>query len=159
VLVRLQASSLNYHDYLVVTGALPVPDGRIPMGEGAGEVVEVGEGVSEFAIGDRVVSTFFPRWPGGELTLEAMAGVPGDRDDDGYVREEAVVPATALTRARRLHVRRGRDAPLCRTHRLAGAVFVAAQVKPIDTVLIQGTGGASASAEHRVALRFRPARR
>jgi NADPH:quinone reductase-like Zn-dependent oxidoreductase len=68
------------------------------MVEGAGGVVEVGEGVSEFAIGDRVVSTFFPRWPGGELTPEAMAGVPGDRDDDGYAREEAVVPATVLTR-------------------------------------------------------------
>ncbi|MGH8233390.1 MAG: hypothetical protein ACREPU_04250 [Rhodanobacteraceae bacterium] len=36
--VRLHASSLNYHDYLVVTGVLPVPEGRIPMVDGAGEV-------------------------------------------------------------------------------------------------------------------------
>ena len=57
VRVRLHASSLNYHDYLVVTGVLPAPDGRIPMCDGAGEVVEVGEDVSEFAIGDCGVST------------------------------------------------------------------------------------------------------
>jgi NADPH:quinone reductase-like Zn-dependent oxidoreductase len=70
VRVRLHASSLNYHDYMVVTGGIPTPDGRIPMSDGAGEVVEVGEGVSELAVGDRVVSTFFPRWLGGELTPE-----------------------------------------------------------------------------------------
>jgi NADPH:quinone reductase-like Zn-dependent oxidoreductase len=44
VRVRVHATSLNYHDYLVVTGVLPAPDGRIPMCEGAGEVVEISEG-------------------------------------------------------------------------------------------------------------------
>ena len=46
ILVRIQASSLNYHDFAVVAGMLPVEDGRIPMSDGAGEVVAVGEGVT-----------------------------------------------------------------------------------------------------------------
>src|ERR1700719_3864421 len=62
ILVRLHASSLNYHDYLVVTGFVPIADGRIPMSDGAGEVLAVGEGLTEFKVGDKVVSTFFPDW-------------------------------------------------------------------------------------------------
>ena len=60
--VRLHASSLNFHDYAVVAGMIPTDDGRIPMSDGAGVVEAVGDGVSEFAVGDHVVSTFFPHW-------------------------------------------------------------------------------------------------
>ena len=60
--VRLRASSLNYHDFAVVTGMIPAADGRIPMSDGAGEVVAVGVGVDAYAVGDLVVSTFFPQW-------------------------------------------------------------------------------------------------
>ncbi|WP_185070266.1 alcohol dehydrogenase catalytic domain-containing protein, partial [Pseudomonas protegens] len=58
--VRIHACSLNFHDYAVVTGALPTADGRIPMADGAGVVEAVSEGVSEFKVGDAVVSCFFP---------------------------------------------------------------------------------------------------
>src|ERR1700761_4257733 len=64
--VRIHATSLNYHDYSVVVGRLPVKPNRIPMSDGAGEVTAVGEGVTEYAVGDRVVSTFFPTWFDGE---------------------------------------------------------------------------------------------
>lgn len=75
--VRLHASSLNFHDYLVVTGASPAEDGRIPMSDGAGVVEAVGEGVSEFAVGDAVVSTFFPEWLDGPARHGDFATVPG----------------------------------------------------------------------------------
>lgn len=64
--VRLHASSLNYHDFAVVSGMWGPTEDRIPMADGAGEVIAVGEGVSEFAIGDHVVSTFFPNWLDGD---------------------------------------------------------------------------------------------
>jgi NADPH:quinone reductase-like Zn-dependent oxidoreductase len=56
VLVRLRANSLNAHDDFIVRGVLPAPDGRIPLSDGAGEVVACGEGVSELSVGDAVVS-------------------------------------------------------------------------------------------------------
>ncbi len=59
VMVQIHAGSLNYHDYLVAAGALPTEDGRILLSDGAGVVIEVGDGVTEFAPGDHVVSTFF----------------------------------------------------------------------------------------------------
>src|SRR3546814_14618788 len=47
VKVRWRASTLNFHDYVVVTGGLPSADGRIPMSDGHGEVVAVGAGVTQ----------------------------------------------------------------------------------------------------------------
>ena len=98
ITVRLYASSLNYHDLMVVTGAMPPQERRIPMSDGAGEVIAVGEGVSEFSIGDHVVSTFFPDWLDGEAQLAGFSRVPGD-GIDGYAREQVTAPATALTLA------------------------------------------------------------
>ena len=58
--VRLHANALNFHDYAVAVGAIPAAAGRILMSDGAGVVEAVGEGAQEFAVGDHVVSCFFP---------------------------------------------------------------------------------------------------
>jgi NADPH:quinone reductase-like Zn-dependent oxidoreductase len=140
--VRLRASSLNYHDYIVVVGGIPTPDGRIPMSDGAGEVLAVGAGVTEFAVGDAVVSTFFPNWLDGAPIPGGFAGVPGD-GADGYAREEVVAPATAFT-----HQPRGFTHAEAATLTCAGltawrALMVEGGLKAGDTVLVQGTGGVS----------------
>ena len=72
ITVGLRASSLNYHDLGVGSGATGPTARRIPMSEGAGEVTAVGEGVREFAVGDHVVSTFFPHWLDGEPQAEGL---------------------------------------------------------------------------------------
>ena len=41
--VRIHASSLNFHDYGVVSGTMPAEDGRIPMSDGAGVVEAAAE--------------------------------------------------------------------------------------------------------------------
>ena len=46
VQVAIKASSLNFHDYLVVSGLLPTEDGRIPMSDGAGIVTAVANGTA-----------------------------------------------------------------------------------------------------------------
>jgi NADPH:quinone reductase-like Zn-dependent oxidoreductase len=46
----------------VVSGRIPVSDNRIPMSDGAGFAEAIGDGVTDFAPGDLVVSCFFPRW-------------------------------------------------------------------------------------------------
>lgn len=140
--VQLHASSLNYHDYMVVTGGIPTPDGRIPMSDGAGEVVEVGVGVTGFAPGDRVVSTFFPRWLGGEPELANLAEVPGDRSD-GYAREAVVAPAAAFTRAPSGYSHAEAATLTCAALTAWRALFVEATLRPGETVLVQGTGGVS----------------
>ena len=59
ILVRIHASSLNYHDFAVIKGMIPTEDGLIPMSDGAGEVIAVGDGVTKFKVGDHVLSLFF----------------------------------------------------------------------------------------------------
>ena len=140
--VRIHASSLNFHDLGVVTGRLPSADGRIPMSDGAGVVDAIGEGVSEFAVGDAVVSTFFPTWLDGGPTLSDFKTVPGD-GVDGYARECVVHPAHWFT-----HAPRGYSHEEAATLTTAGltawrALVVDRQLKAGDTVLVLGTGGVS----------------
>jgi NADPH:quinone reductase-like Zn-dependent oxidoreductase len=142
VTVRLRASSLNYHDYAVVTGGIKTPDGRIPMSDGAGEVVAVGADVKDIRIGDMVVSTFFPEWLSGRPLDGGFESVPGD-GTDGYARESVTAPATAFTRAPA-----GYSAAEAATLTCAGVTAWRALVPdgPLvagQWVLVQGTGGVS----------------
>ena len=140
--VRLHASSLNYHDYVVALGGIPTPDGRIPMSDSAGDVTEIGSNVTDFAVGDRVVSTFFPRWVSGAPTLAALSEVPGDRTD-GYARDEVVAAATAFTHAPSGYSHVEAATLTCAALTAWRALFVEATLQPGDTVLVQGTGGVS----------------
>lgn len=140
--VRLAASSLNFHDYAVVTGILPAAEGRIPMSDGAGTVEAVGEGVTQFKPGDTVVSIFFPDWIDGAPPATAFRGVPGD-GIDGYAREAVVTPQHWFTQAPT-----GYDAAEAATLTCAGltawrALFVDGDTRPGSTVLVQGSGGVS----------------
>ena len=140
--VRLAASSLNFHDFAVVAGMIPTPAGRIPMSDGAGTVEAVGEGVTDYRVGDPVVSLFFPEWNDGAPPASAFAKVPGD-GIDGYAREVVVVPQHWFTR-----VPKGWSAAEAATLTCAGltawrALFVDGATRPGSTVLIQGSGGVS----------------
>jgi NADPH:quinone reductase-like Zn-dependent oxidoreductase len=138
--VRLHASSLNYHDYRVVSAAHPTHIGRIPMADGAGVVEAVGEGVTEFSVGDRVVSTFFPTWLDGPPELGDFGTVPGD-GVDGYAQEFVVRPASWFTRAPNAFSHTA-AATLTTAGLTAWRALVAdGRLKAGDTVLVLGTGG------------------
>ncbi|HEY3605525.1 MAG TPA: NAD(P)-dependent alcohol dehydrogenase, partial [Sporichthyaceae bacterium] len=140
--VRLHASSLNFHDFGVANGRIPTAAGRIPMADGAGVVEQVGSGVSEFRVGDQVVSTFFTDWPSGPPTSVGFGSVAGD-GVDGYAREVVVAPATFFTATPS-----GYSHAEAATITTAGvtawrALVVDAAVGPGQTVLVLGTGGVS----------------
>ncbi len=139
VRVRLHASSLNYHDYGVASRPGWKADGRIPMSDGAGVIEAVGAGVGEFAIGDHVVSCFFPTWEDGPATIGDFATVPGD-GVDGYGREAFTRPATLAPR--------GYSHAEAATLTTAGltawrSLVVEGDIKAGDSVLVLGTGGVS----------------
>lgn len=140
--VRVHASSLNYHDLLVVTLPNAAADGRIPMADGAGVVTAVGAGVQEFAVGEHVVSTFFPQWLAGRHMPSDFQRVPGD-GVDGFARESVTLPATAFTHAPKgwTHV----EAATLTTAGLTAwrALVVDGRIQAGDTVLVLGTGGVS----------------
>ncbi|MGB3739858.1 MAG: NAD(P)-dependent alcohol dehydrogenase [Pontixanthobacter sp.] len=140
--VAIEASSLNYHDYAVVSGMIPAEHGCIPLSDAAGTIRALGDGVTDMAEGDMVVSTFFPFWLDGTPPASAFTQVPGD-GIDGYARQIVNAPAHAFTRAPT-----GYDAGQAATLTCAAvtawrALFVDYALKPGDTVLVQGTGGVS----------------
>lgn len=140
--VRVHASSLNFHDYLVATGLLPTAEGRVPMSDGAGEVLAIGDGVDDFAAGDRVISHFFPNWVAGGPSLEGLKGVPGDHVD-GFASQVVTMPSRAFSRMPG-HMSYAEAATLpCAGLTAWRALMEEASLSSGDWVLIQGTGGVS----------------
>ena len=143
VRIKIEAVSVNYRDILMVKGLYnpkqPLP--LIPCSDGAGTVLEVGSGVTQFAIGDRVTSCFFADWVSGEPTREKMLTSVGG-PVPGMLRDTAVVGERGLIRQ-----------PAGYDHAEASTLPCAAltawnaltlnDVQPGHTVLIQGTGGVS----------------
>jgi NADPH:quinone reductase-like Zn-dependent oxidoreductase len=142
VLVRIRAGSLNFHDDMVVHGKIPTADGRVPLTDGAGEVIAVGEGVEELKVSDAVVSTFWPYWFGGEMTPAIKRDIPGE-SVDGYASEYVCKPAHFFTKAPPGYTPAEAATLTCAAVTAWRGLVTLGQVKPGDTVLIQGTGGVS----------------
>lgn len=144
VLVRIRAVSLNYRDLLVIKGVWRPAAPRIPVSDGVGEVVAVGEGVTRIRTGDRVAGIFLPGWIDGEVTPEklrapSLGGVAVDGTLAEYVSfdEEAVVQVPE-----HLSDEEAATLPLAAVTAWH-AVIRRCGVKKGETVLVQGTGGVS----------------
>ncbi|MFK0233209.1 Zn-dependent alcohol dehydrogenase [Streptomyces vinaceus] len=114
VKIRIRATGLCHSDLSAMSGVLPQPAPFIPGHEGAGEIVDVGDGVATHAIGDRVLVCWLPpcghcpacKRGQGHLCLESFANVAtpnfrrtGGGDVFGFAgtgtfSEEMVVPAS-----------------------------------------------------------------
>lgn len=142
VKVRVHAVSLNYRDLMVAKGAKKRSQPIVPVSDGAGEVIEVGEGVTTLAPGDRVAASFFPTWLDGPLSDAHHAAALGG-GQDGMLAEEVVLPESAWVRLPgHLSFEQGATLP-CAGVTAYHALFEAAALKPGDAVLLQGTGGVS----------------
>ncbi|KAL0577445.1 hypothetical protein ABG067_008833, partial [Albugo candida] len=56
IVIKNKVSGVNYADIHQVSGKFPISESKIVGLENAGEVVEVGEGVTQFKVGDRVIA-------------------------------------------------------------------------------------------------------
>jgi NADPH:quinone reductase-like Zn-dependent oxidoreductase len=90
VLMRGRASSLNYRDLMVLKGGGrgPTKIGVVPLTDGVGEVVAIGEGVTRVKIGDRIAGCFHPRWFGGPIKPDYLTDRLG-ANLDGMLAENA----------------------------------------------------------------------
>ena len=77
VTVEIQASSINYRDLGIQAGFYPSRQGVVPLSDGAGTIVAVGEGVLGLVPGQLVASCFYPFWEAGPCLLYTS---PSPRD-------------------------------------------------------------------------------
>ena len=141
ILVKVAASSLNYHDLLVALGSIPTEDKRVLLGDASGEVVDIGDSVSKWNVGDQIMSVCFPKWVEGRPKREYLSFI-GD-NEDGYATEYIALPETAVT-----EIPNGWSPTEVATLPCAGltawrALVDEGNLQAGETVLIQGTGGVS----------------
>jgi len=144
LLIRVHAVSLNYRDIAMVRGRYPraVKKGLIPTSDGAGEVIAVGEGVESFKVGDRVISTFHPRWFAGPLHATMGHETYGDQQD-GWLVERKVVSQEAVVKfSDALSYEEASTLP-CAGLTAWTALTGALPIRAGHSVLVQGTGGVS----------------
>jgi NADPH:quinone reductase-like Zn-dependent oxidoreductase len=148
VLIKVAASSINYRDLTTiedpVSRGLPYP--TVPNSDAAGEVVEVGAGVTDLAAGDRVMSCFFAEWTDGEISQAAMNSALGGARQ-GVLAEYVVLRRSGVI-ATPLNLSDTEAATLpCAALTAWHALTRPVPVLPGETVLLLGTGGVSVFAQ------------
>ena len=141
-LVRIRAVSLNFRDLQIVDGVRAVPLPLIPFSDGAGEVVELGAGVTRVRVGDRVMPTFAQGWISGPAPLiDPLPTLGGPLD--GVCVEFAAFHEDFLVHTP-AHLSDVEAATFpCAAVSAWNALFGSASVRPGDVVLLEGTGGVS----------------
>jgi NADPH:quinone reductase-like Zn-dependent oxidoreductase len=144
VLVKVAACSLNYRDLAIASGnyRAPTKENVIPLSDGAGEVAEIGPGVTHFKVGDKVAGNFTQRWYGGQPAPEngnyALGGTA-----DGMLAEYVVLEEQGTVKLPpHLSVQEGATLP-CAGVTAWHAVVEYGWTKAGNSVLVQGTGGVS----------------
>lgn len=143
VIVRIRAVSLNHRDLYALEGGRGADrTGRVPVSDGAGEVIEVGPGVTRFKRGDRVAGTFFERWNSGKPTPEGNASARGGQAP-GVLSEMIAAHEDSLVKfPDHLTFEEAASLP-CAAVTAWNGLFTTGQMKPGDFVLLEGTGGVS----------------
>ncbi|MBB6560804.1 alcohol dehydrogenase [Acidovorax soli] len=140
ILVRVEAASLNYRDLMLTDNAYgwtpPLP--FVPGSDLAGTVQAVGEGVTRWHGGERVVSSFMAGWIDGVMPPEAFAlGGPGP----GTLASHVLLDAQwAVAAPRTLDAAQASTLP-CAALTAWFALAEQGVLRAGQTVLIHGTGG------------------
>jgi len=97
VLIAVKSVALNFRDIAIATGKYPFPVKKnvVPGSDAAGDVVEIGEGVSGFKLGDKVIVAFDPTTLYGPIKNWSN-GLGGPVD--GVLQEYISVPAQAVVK-------------------------------------------------------------
>ena len=145
VVVRFHAVSLNYRDVMFFKGVYK-PDAKfpaVPLSDGAGEVIAVGDRVSRWKVGDHVCPIFMQGWFEGVVTLQKARTALGGGDLDGVLREYGAFDENGLVGIPD-HLSYEEAATLpCAAVTAWHALVDFGKIKAGATVLILGTGGVS----------------
>lgn len=145
VVVKFHAASLNFRDLLFAKGLYnPKPHfPAVPLCDGAGDVVAVGEDVMRWRVGDRVSPIYFQGWIEGEYSAQKDRTIIGAGYSglDGVLRECGAFHEDGLVRLPE-HLSYEEAAALpCAAVTAWNALIEVGKLKAGDTVLTLGTGG------------------
>ncbi|KAF5862424.1 hypothetical protein ETB97_011698 [Aspergillus alliaceus] len=144
ILVRIKAVSLNWRDGIIAEGTYPFPgpDALVPGSDGAGYVEEVGECVTEWKAGDRVLANFTQEHIAGRLTPRTLLTQLGG-ESQGLLGEYFIFPRTGVARIPDYLSYEEASCLPCAALTAWNALYGLTPIRPGQTVLLQGTGGVS----------------
>ncbi|WP_353228243.1 NAD(P)-dependent alcohol dehydrogenase [Novosphingobium sp.] len=146
VLVRVRACSLNYRDQIIPLGLYmggPVTSDTVPLSDGAGEIVALGEGVTDWAVGDRVAGLFFQSWQDGPPS-PGVGPALGAAGAPGMLQDLVVLPATGIVRiADTLTFEQAACLPCAGVTAWNALMAGPRALQAGESVLVLGTGGVS----------------
>jgi len=145
VKIQVKAVSLNYRDWALANGWFGYPGEKlpfIPFSDAAGLVTEVGSAVTKVNVGDRVAVNFFPNWHAGPFSLKKTELSLGG-STDGVLAEYVTFDEDSVVRVPQFFTYEEAAAFPCAGVTAWHALAIQAQLKPGNTVLLQGTGGVS----------------
>ena len=146
VLVRIHATSINggldVDQRDTPPGRGPDLTGGIPLADGAGEVIALGEGVTRLKVGDRVAGIFLQRWIDGDRSNDMFGSIRGG--NAGGMLSEVVVSSEESLVAIPAYLSYEEAATLPTAGVTAwSGLFKYGHVAPGQYVLLEGTGGVS----------------
>lgn len=166
VKVQIHAAGVCHSDLSAMNGTLPMPAPCVLGHEGSGEIVAVGEGVTDVALGDHVIVAWTPpcgkcracRRGEANLCVQIFYNIAGSAKfsqagtpvfgfaGTGTFAEQMVVPQQGV-------VKIADDVPYeigaligCGVTTGVGAALNTAKVKPGSSVVVYGAGGVGISA-------------
>ncbi|WP_081635653.1 NAD(P)-dependent alcohol dehydrogenase [Nocardia sp. BMG111209] len=141
LVVRVRAASFNRRDLMLMDGTYPLPatPGVVPLSDGVGEVIAVGDGVTRVAVGDRVTATYYLHWLRGPQRLAHVLDQYG-ANHDGWLAEHIVLEEDSVVIVPD-HLTDAEAASLTCAGVVAWKTLAdPAPVLPGETVLTVGTG-------------------
>jgi NADPH:quinone reductase-like Zn-dependent oxidoreductase len=142
ILVRMKAGSLNFADLAVASGQYPgAPYPNIPLSDGAGEVIAVGDEVWQVAVGDRVAVHIKARWIAGRPNAELANPMRGATLPGSLIEVAELDAASVVKIPDYLSWEAAGTLPIAAM--TAWRTLESAQVGPASTVVLLGTGGVS----------------
>ena len=144
IAVKVHAACLNHRDLLTLKGQYgPIKDDdRVPLSDGVGTIVSMGDNVDGLAEGQRIIAPNFVTWTEGDFT-PAIFGQDLGISRDGWLAETIILPASAA-----IVVPDGISDETAASIAAAGStiwhcIVTFGGIQKDDIVLTLGTGGVS----------------
>jgi alcohol dehydrogenase len=117
--------------------------GLVPVSDAAGDVVAVGEGVTSFSVGDRVINSFHPRWFGGLAPAHQSQDQYGSNQNGWLTEYKAVSQEAVLRFPEHLSYAEASTLPCAALTAWTALHSGSRPIGPGQSILTQGTGGVS----------------
>lgn len=144
VLIKVKATSLNFRDHMALTGNYPgVVDSVVPLSDGAGDVVAVGDNVTRVKIGSRVSANCWANWVDGTVLKPEYYVASIGFNMDGWLAEYIMLHEMSLVELPEyLSYAQASTLP-CGAVTAWNAIHQHDTLTAGQTVLVQGAGGVS----------------